>query len=183
MDDIAIADFVTEKVMNRFPDGTLEQVSVLRYGDDPAVEPGTVGLRAIINVGQFPEDTDAPLMAFHRAHKGAIEKLRDDLSLLPPSSWIEFLASAEGGRRIHLDVRGDGEANRRPEKERPGETTPVTARLVAAQLETLDTLITAGLAANRAEAVRWSIDRIRDRPAFARLRDRTREIAELAEQL
>jgi hypothetical protein len=55
----------------------------------------------------------------------------------------------------------------------------VTARLGAAQLEILDTLITAGIAANRAEAVRWAIDRIRDRPAFARLH----EIAELAEQL
>jgi hypothetical protein len=182
-DAVATTEFVTEKMTNRFPDGSLEQVDVLRYGEDPAVEPGTLGIRATINVGQFPENADAPLSAFHRAHEDAIKELRDDLGLLPPGSWIEFRVSAQDGRRLRLGPSDDGERGRRTGKERAGETTPVTARLGAAQLETLDTLITAGIAANRAEAVRWTIDRIRDRPAFARLRERTREIAELADQL
>ena len=166
--DFTATDFVTEKVMNRFPDGALEQVTVLGYGDDPAVEPGTRGIRVIINVGQLPEDTDDPLRAFHRAHEEAFKKLRGDLGLLPPGSWIEFWISAEDGRhrgkRIRLGPQDDSRPIRQPEKERPGETTPVTTRLGAAQLETLDTLITAGIAANRAEAVRWTIDRIRGRP-------------------
>jgi Arc/MetJ-type ribon-helix-helix transcriptional regulator len=186
LDEITAADFVTEKVMKRFPDGALEQVDVLRYGDDPAVEPGTQGIRVIINAGQFPENADAPLPAFHHAHEDALKKLRGDLGLLPPGSWIEFFAAAEDvnrhSKRLRLGPKDSG-MGRVPDKERAGETTPVTARLGAAQLETLDTLITAGLAANRAEAVRWTIDRIRDRPAFAHLRERTREIAELAEQL
>ncbi len=46
-------------------------------------------------------------------------------------------------------------------------------------LETLDTLIAAGFAANRAQAVRWALARIRERPAYAQLRDRAREIEEL----
>jgi Arc/MetJ-type ribon-helix-helix transcriptional regulator len=175
--DVTVTEFVTEKVMNRFPDGTLEQVTVLDYGDDPAVEPGTQGIRVIVNAGQFPEGTGNPLRAFHHAHEEELNGLRGDLGLLPPGSWIEFFAAGEDVNRHSKRLRLG------PGKERPGEATPVTARLGAEQLETLDTLITAGLAANRAEAVRWAIDRIRDRPAFARLRERTREIAELAEQL
>ncbi len=44
---------------------------------------------------------------------------------------------------------------------------------------TLDALITAGIAANRAEAVRWALARIRERPAYAQLRERAREIERL----
>jgi Arc/MetJ-type ribon-helix-helix transcriptional regulator len=46
-------------------------------------------------------------------------------------------------------------------------------------LETLDALITAGIAASRAEAVRWALARIRERPAYAQLRERAREIERL----
>jgi hypothetical protein len=46
-------------------------------------------------------------------------------------------------------------------------------------LETLDALITAGIAANRADAVRWTLARIRERPAYAQLRERAREIERL----
>ena len=43
----------------------------------------------------------------------------------------------------------------------------------------LDTLISAGIAPNRAEAIRWSLTRISERPAYAQLRERTREIERL----
>ena len=49
-------------------------------------------------------------------------------------------------------------------------------------LDTLDTLITAGIAPSRAEAVRWALTRIRERPAFEQLRNRAREIEELKAQ-
>jgi Arc/MetJ-type ribon-helix-helix transcriptional regulator len=52
-----------------------------------------------------------------------------------------------------------------------------------AELETVDTLITAGIAANRAEAVRWALSRIRERPAYSQLKERSREIEELKQQL
>ena len=68
-----------------------------------------------------------------------------------------------------------------PGPEGPG-LTPVMARLGAEDLETLDTLIAAGIAASRAEAVRWALARIRERPAFEQLRARTREIEELKSQ-
>jgi Arc/MetJ-type ribon-helix-helix transcriptional regulator len=58
----------------------------------------------------------------------------------------------------------------------------VMARLGQDDLETLDTLITAGIASSRAEAVRWALARIRERPAYAQLRTHTREIEELKAQ-
>ena len=63
-----------------------------------------------------------------------------------------------------------------------GELTPVMARLGPVDLETLDTLITAGIAPNRAEAVRWALARIRERPAYGKLSERAREIEELKTQ-
>ena len=60
--------------------------------------------------------------------------------------------------------------------------TPVMARLGPADLETLDTLITAGIAGNRADAVRWALTRIRERPAYAQLRAKAAEIEELKAQ-
>ena len=57
--------------------------------------------------------------------------------------------------------------------------TPVMARLGPGELEIVDTLISAGIAANRAEAIRWALARIRERPAYAQLRERTREIERL----
>jgi hypothetical protein len=73
---------------------------------------------------------------------------------------------------------------RLPEPEEPpgGDLTPVMARLGPVDLETLDTLIAAGFAANRAQAVRWALARIRERPAYAQLRERAREIEDLKSQ-
>jgi Arc/MetJ-type ribon-helix-helix transcriptional regulator len=60
-----------------------------------------------------------------------------------------------------------------------GGFTPVMVRLTAAELETVDTLIAAGIASSRAEAIRWALTRIRERPAYERLRRRAREIESL----
>jgi hypothetical protein len=57
--------------------------------------------------------------------------------------------------------------------------TPVMVRLKAAELDIVDTLITAGIANNRAEALRWALARVSERPAYARLREHTREIEAL----
>jgi hypothetical protein len=70
----------------------------------------------------------------------------------------------------------------------PGEDDPIGmltslfARLGPADLETVDRLITAGIAANRAEGVRWALAGIRERPAYGKLSERTRELEELKAQ-
>ena len=56
-----------------------------------------------------------------------------------------------------------------------GEATFVRAPMGPAGLETLDTLIMAGIAATRSEAIRWAMDRFRDLPAYQRVRDRLRD--------
>ena len=57
--------------------------------------------------------------------------------------------------------------------------TPADIRLGPADLETLDALITTGTAASRAEAVGWVLARIRERPAYAMLSERARELDQL----
>jgi hypothetical protein len=49
------------------------------------------------------------------------------------------------------------------------EFTPVMTGLGPADLAPVDTLITAGIAASRAEVLRWAAGRIRENPAYARL--------------
>ena len=46
----------------------------------------------------------------------------------------------------------------------------------------LDTLIRAGFAATRPQAIRWALDRIRERPAYQRLRDLQRDTDALKDE-
>jgi hypothetical protein len=68
---------------------------------------------------------------------------------------------------------------RRPADPSLWRTQPKGVELALVNGETLDTLITAGIAGNRAEAVRWALARIRERPAYEKLRARAQEIEEL----
>jgi len=120
---------------------------------------------------------------FHQAHRTAVRELRRDMDRLPGVVPLEIIAgSGEGegvdrGPRLRLGPR-DGPLLTTGE----GPLVPVMARLGPADLETVDVLITAGIAANRADAVRWALARIRERPAYAQLQQRAREIEELKAQ-
>ena len=57
------------------------------------------------------------------------------------------------------------------------------ARLDRTDLETLDALIAAGCAPNRADAIRWALARVRERPAYRRLVEGVREIQALRAEL
>jgi hypothetical protein len=46
----------------------------------------------------------------------------------------------------------------------------------------VDTLITAGIASSRAEALRWAIGRIRENPVYEQLQQRVDEINQLKNQ-
>ena len=180
MDQAAIGQLerqIDDEVKKRFP-GAVHRVAVLQYGDDPVIEPGELLVRVILEAGEGHEAQQQALHAFENAHGPAIKKFRRDLSdQLPEAGRLEFRTSDDtdgprmvlGGRtRDSLEARAEG-----------GELTPVMARLGPVDLETLDALITAGIAASRAEAVRWALARIRERPAYAQLRERAREIERL----
>ncbi len=186
------------EVRRRFPDAPIERVEVLQYGDDPEIEPGQLLGRVVIEAppasareGESEkgekgekEERGRRLEEFHDANRPAIRELRRELDKLPASAILEFTVAGEGtegerkGPRLRLAGRpgglgGGGEG---------APFTPVMARLGQEDLETLDTLITAGIASSRAEAVRWALARIRERPAYEELRAHTRQIEELKAQ-
>jgi hypothetical protein len=171
---------ISEEVNKRFP-GVMERVEVLQYGDDPVIEPGELLVRLILPAGEGEEAQEQALQAFEHEHGPAVKQFRHDLyAQLPEAGRLEFRAGGDtghgprivlgGGRRGSLETRA---------AEGGAELTPVMARLGAVDLETLDALITAGIASSRAEAVRWALARIRERPAYAQLRERAREIERL----
>jgi len=173
-------------VRERLAGAPVERVEVLQYGDDPEVEPGQLLARVVVAApGEEPERQRA-FKDFHDEHRAAFHDLRHELDKLPLRAVLQF--RADGGQR---PGEGDGpvlqmmmQARRSPGSpgpEGPG-LTPVMARLGQEDLETLDTLIAAGIAGSRAEAVRWALARIRERPAFEQLRARTREIEQLKSQ-
>ena len=154
------------------PGVPIERPTILQYGDDPVIEPGELAIRVIIAAEGGRNDREQVLDAFFAAHREAIEQLRENLTLrLPDARRLEFrtasdddLGDGEGpGPRIQLNKPG-----RSPEARAlaGGELTPVMARLGPVDLDTLDTLITAGIASNRADAVRWALARIRERPGL-----------------
>src|SRR5436190_21120206 len=162
---------IERQVRERFADGAIQQVKLLRYGDDPSVEPGQVILRLIVDSSKPSDGGSDALAAFHGANDEAIRKLAKDLPSLAPG--LARLEISDGDKFFF--IIGTGE-------EKPGDLTPVMARLGQTDLETLDTLIRAGMATSRAEAVRWALARIRERPAYAQLNERIREIDDLKAQ-
>ena len=185
--DQATLDRFTEQaraqIRERFPDAPVARVEVLQYGDDPEVEPGQLLVRVVL---EAPDDKDGRLQAlesFHSSHREAFKSLRRDLEQISEVGLLEFVAGEGGDHgedspRIRLASRSMAA----PALPSDGPLVPVMARLGPADLETVDTLITAGIATNRADAVRWALARIRERPAYTQLVQKTREITDLKAQ-
>lgn len=172
-----IERLLTEQITERVPGDVIERVVVLQHGDDPAVGPGELVVRVYITAQGEGKERGRALQEFHRGNEETLKALREELSRkLPEADRLEFRKSGEDDRRLTMDLPHESLAARALTG---AELTPVMARLGAVDLETLDTLITAGIASNRAEAVRWAIGRIRERPAYERLRERARELEEL----
>jgi hypothetical protein len=186
--DKAESDRIEEQLRSVFPEGAIERVQVLGYGDDPAVEPGQAAIRVFVDRAGRPEGKDADeeaLDVFEKANRAVLRKLADELPRF--IGWVEFYPESPAGeamppdpdnlslmintrgRRVHLD-------------DVPEELTAVMTRLGAADLATVDTLITAGIATSRAEVMRWALGRVREHPAYAQLQERVHDLAELKAQ-
>ena len=174
---------VEKHVRSLFPDGVISRVQVLEYGDDPAVEPGDVAVRVFLPQPDPSEGEEADeeiVGAFEKANRERLKKLNDELPRV--IGWVEFQADSPGGaekRRRHVLKIGRGGRAARPLDDAAEDLTPVMTRLGPADLATVDTLITAGIAGSRAEVLRWAVGRIRENPAYEQLQDRVREISEL----
>ena len=169
-----LQQMIDDEVKERFPEGAVRQVVLLQYGDDPVVEPGEVRVRVLI-----PKDYKAGDKDWAHENRTRIMEFRRWLAeRLPEVSGLEVIPDGPGvpsGHWARWYVGGGGWL-------RSGggsELTAVMARLGPEDLQTLDALITAGVAANRSEGVRWALARIRERPAFAKLAEWVRGLDEL----
>jgi hypothetical protein len=133
-------------------------------------------VRVLLDEPDGPDDDwGPPMTAFEQANETAIEQFRGYLAAkLREIMAVEWVF---GNNPFSFD--GEGPRGGMPVAQRlsdiseweHGEATFVLAALGPAGLETVDTLIMAGIAATRAEAIRWALDRIRGRPAYQRLRE------------
>jgi hypothetical protein len=182
---------VRREVLSRFPQGSVLEAELramdLPQGEGGAAGPG-VGLelvprgpeehnRAALELAPggrrgIPEAVYQRVVAdFREEHAAALAELGRDLPGLVPEA-------------THLSVRYGGLRNSwtlalPPERRN---LTAVLVRLDPTDLETLDTLLAAGFATSRAEAVRWALARIREREAYADLRRRVGELEALKAQ-
>ena len=174
---------VEKHIRSLFPDDVISRVQVLEYGDDPAVEPGDVAVRVFLHRPDQPQGGEADeeiVGSFEKANRERLRKLNDELPRV--IAWVEFQADSPDGaekRRRHVLKIGRGGRAAKPLDDAAEELTPVMTRLGPADLATVDTLITAGIAGSRAEVLRWAVGRIRENPAYAQLQNRVREISEL----
>ena len=180
-----------DAVRARVTGTAIDRVELLQYGDIPEIEPGEVLGRAFFTLPEGADPADLTvrrqvLKEFRSANPGALVALSKDFG---QAGFGEGLFAFEGpdpgpdrpGPLLHLRIKlSRGSSALGLGGERP--LTAVMARLDAADLETLDTLIAAGIAGSRAEAVRWALARIRERPAYEQLRARAREIEDLKSQ-
>ena len=124
-------------------------------------------------------DWDPVMAAFEQAHETAIGQFRGYLAeKLREIMVVEYVFANDPG-----SYDGEGPHNYMEVAQRlsdiqeweHGQATFVQCPLGPADLETLDTLIMAGTAGTRPEAIRWAMNRIRERSAYRRLRELRKE--------
>jgi len=177
------ADRIDQEVRSAFPQGSIQQVQVQEYGDDPEIEPGQTGIRIFIDPAAprpGAESAHETLRQFVQANRETVHKLRREQ---PSIGWIEFRLGGEQLTTKHGPaIRTAPERQGTPSGEAAAELTSVMTRLGPEDLATVDTLITAGIANSRAEVLRWALGRIREHPAYTQIQERVREITELKAQ-
>jgi hypothetical protein len=166
-----------------FP-GWIRRVELLQHDDAPMIEPGQLMPRLVFkdpadrlrDSQADPRKLTKAARTFKMAVGPGLNQFREDLlERWPEIRYIEVMQEDDDGQRTAGDVRfvEDGRAAG------DGEFTHVMVRLKTAELDIVDTLIAAGIANNRAEAIRWALTRIRERPAYEQLRQHTRDIERL----
>jgi hypothetical protein len=167
------SDRIEQQIRSAFPEGAIARVQVLQHGDDPEVEPGQTALRVFFDWPGRSEGKKADpktVHAFVVANDAALDMLRYELPRA--IRWVEFCPESPAGaaspHRLAYRITDRGRRAAAPD-EVPEDFTPVMTRLSAADLATVDTLITAGIVNSRAEGLRWALGRLREHPAYAQL--------------
>jgi hypothetical protein len=173
---------IDHEVHKRFPGDAVRRVVLQHYGDDPEIEPGELFVRVFLRADR-PEDDEQILLAFERDHQVALEEFPRYLAEnVREIRLVEFTFSDNPDT-----TEVDGPSNRMEIGQwlaearawELGEATHVSARQGPAGQETLDTLIMAGIADDRADAIRWVLAGFREQPEYEQLRERVGEIDRL----
>ena len=171
--------------------GSVRRVSLLPSGeldlDEPEREvlrrdgfgPDEVVAQLVLTEppGARPEPVRAP-QTFRNANGPAVKHFRQALIQQLPElrhiriTFEDAAGQDRGGGGLLLLVPDEG-------RSADGDLTAVISASTVSSSSALRRTITAGIAGNRAEAVRWALARIRERPAFEQLRAHTREIERL----
>ena len=151
---------VEDEVRTLFPDA-VRRVDWQSHRDDPHFEPEEL-LPSLI-LAEPPgrrrgrPEHGAAFKNFQHAHGPAIKQFRRELARRWPE--IQHLGigfeDASGHRRGGSIIALDD-----PDGAPGSDITHVMVRLKPPELEIIDTLITAGIANSRAEAIRWALARI-----------------------
>ncbi len=162
-----IQRMIDVEATERFPAGAVPRLALLHHGDHPVIEPGELYLQVILG-----QDGPGRLEGeyFDRLEDLRAQRLPEVKGFIVTTD----VPDREGRRPIGI-MKMDGisllDAH---EDETARGLTSMPAELGPADTGTLDTLITAGIAANRSEAVRWALARVREQPAYAELSERAR---------
>jgi hypothetical protein len=173
-----------EIAANKLFPGWIRRVELLQYGDAPNIEPGQLMPRLVFidPVDRLREPHPDPrkvakaARTFKLAVGPGLNEFRDNLlQRWPEIRYIEVMREDDSGQRVAGNIRFVEDGHEASD----GEFTHVMVRLRTAELDIVDTLIAAGIANNRAEAIRWALTRIPERPAYEQLREHTRDIERL----
>jgi hypothetical protein len=162
-----IQQIIDAESAERFPPGAVPQLALLHYGDHPMIEPGELYLRVI------PGQDGATLDAWPAEHFGRLEDFR--AQRLPEVKGFIVTTGVPGSASLRIMIPVGISLLDPEEAEIARGLTRVSAHLGPVDLATLDALITAGIAASRAEGTRWALARIREQPAYAQLSERAQE--------
>ena len=166
-----------------FP-GWIRRVELLEHDDAPMIEPGQLMPRFVFadparrlqDPHADPRKAAKAARTFKMAVGPGLNQFRSDLlERWPEIRYIEVMTEDNRGQRTGGNVRFTEDGREAAD----GDFTQVMVRLRTAELDIVDTLVTAGVANNRAEAIRWALTRIRERPAYEQLREHTRDIERL----
>ena len=173
-----------ENAANDLLPGWIRRVELLQHDDAPMIEPGQLMPRLVFtdpadrlqDPHPDPRKVAKAARTFKLAVGPALNQFRHDLlERWPEIRYIEVMTEDDSGQRTGGNVRFVEDGREAAD----GEFTHVMVRLKTAELDIVDTLIAAGIANNRAEAIRWALTRIRERPAYEQLREHTRDIERL----
>jgi hypothetical protein len=167
-----------------FP-GWIRRVELLQHGDAPMIEPGQLMPRFVFadpadrlqDPRPDPRKVAKAIRTFKLAVGPGLNQFRDNLpQRWPEIRYIEVTEENKSGQRVAAQVQFLDDYRT---VAADNDFTHVMVRLKTAELDIVDTLIAAGIANNRAEAIRWALTRIRERPAYEELREHTRDIERL----